>query len=799
MDFHGLQPARTLLVLCLLLTCVLSAARAQDAPADTSIAPPAATAASATDDLEAGGIVFKVQAGYGNGTYSFALPVPNAALARQGASNTGLAWQLAYNQSVIPVQVQIRHRFPSAFKGRVEVECRNSVSLVEAGGNPVLTIHRDVLVPPSVDFQVTMLPRVVPPVSPGSPVWLTVRLYQGDNEKPVSVERSYAYQLAPDFLYSLHLDAADAIVSDEINPGNEEQLKLRLSVPNYGPQDVDPIFLSMRHYLLPAPHRQLTGAPLGPRDFAFVIADLAALRQWSAEEQAALLTFLEAGGHLCLYNAPATESWQGLPLKEPGAVGRGVMLPVAGGFADARQAVKRWLTGELSEFVLLSGGSVRGFSFNEMQLPPDKRLSGQLDLAGLLGLYRPRRIQPPVVDNPAEPYVQPQWPPYEPGYLNPVYIYRESCRCAAREPWDFPQFSQPNSRYLNNSYFNLALQSQDSDEYTPPPPPLNQLARAPRRLPWQLYAALLPAALLGLLSLPRSRVHGLAYRLSISFLLLASMVWCGLLWYRQPAAEAREVSLSLLDLVAGSSGAIERRLTASTRSRPEGQDLVLPAEALLRRVAQNPAGDLEWGVSRPEGWRPALAELRISGGNPFVATSLEAVEQASELSGALSSEVTRSGDLIQVKLDTSGLPAGSSCLLQSPLGWQVVPSGNPGFKVQLRLPRLDPWPGAQRLKQWETIWERENSGWAQQLEMSSIGEQSRLLLAIQGQLAGGVETLPRLAWLGIMAQPLSGLAAADLASGRGQALLWVALPGGPEDKEDDIRFLRYSFPLEPAS
>ncbi|MCC7479402.1 hypothetical protein IT575_13235 [bacterium] len=770
-----------LCALCLLLLCHAAAAQ-QPAP---------------EDELVSGGIVFKVHAGYGNTDYSFALPVPNGALARQGASNTGLAWQLAYNQSVLPVQVYIYHRFPSAFKGRVEVECRNSVSLAEAGGNPVLTISRDLLVPPGVEQQIILLPRVVPPVSPGSPVWLTVRLYQGDNEKPVSVERTYAYQLAPDFLYSLHLDAPDEIVADDINPGNERGLALRVGIPNYGMQDVSAQLLSMRHFSLPAPHAQITGAPLAARDFAFVIADLSQVLLWSAEEQAGLESYLTSGGHLLLYNTGTQSSWRGRPLSRPGAAGRGILLPVQGGFDAAREALRRWLSGELEEFVLLAGGSVGGFAFNELDLPSDQRLSGQLNLASLLGLYRPRRFQPPMVDNPAQAYSQPGWPPYEAGYLNPVYVYRESCRCAAREPWDFPQYSRPNSRYLANSYFNFVVQNAEDGLRSSPPPPLSQLARMQRRIPWPLALGGLPLVLLAAFSLPlRQR----ALRSALVVLLLLSLGACVWLWLQQRPQPALAVRLDLLDIDRGSSGAVRRSLYASSRSGQADEQIALPPDALLRRLAQSPAGNLRWNTSRPEGWREAQSDLQVSGGGEYLACSYEVHEPASELAGAIKVQSTRSGELLRLALDTSAIDSAAGCFLQTPLGWQLVPAGVQDFKVELRLPRLDPWPGPQRLRQWQQLWRSRSSGWARQLEMNSIGEQSRIMLALQGKLAGGDEELKRLAWLGVVAQPLSGLAAAELASGSGQGLLWVALPEktSPADPERQLSFIRYSFNLEPG-
>lgn len=762
---------------------------------------PSTAQETGAEDLESGGISLKVHAGYGNGDYAFALPVPNGALARQGAANTGMAWQLAYNHSVVPVQVSIEHRFPSAFKGRVEVVCRNSVSRSEASGNPLLTLSREVLVPPSTPYLVTLLPRVSPPVSPGSPVWLSVRLFQGENEKPISVERTYALQFEPYYLYTLHLDGAGEIVGDDISPGNRLDLSLDVIVPNFGLQEVSPQLLSSRNFCMPVPHDQVTGAPLAARDFAFVCADLRKVLTWTETDQAALQACLQGGGHLCLYNCAGQSAWLDTALVQPGASGRGIVLPVAGDFAAARQAMQGWLEGELSEFVLLSGGAVAGFAFSEEQLPSDRRLGARLNLAGLLGLYRPRLRQPPLVENANAPYEQPQWPPYEAGYLNPIWIYRESCRVATREPWDYPQFSQPNSRYLTNSYFNVTNQTMDESEPLDIPVPLNQLASAPRRLPWGLAALLALPILLALLSLP-GMLRQAALRLTLGVLLLGGLSFAGYRWWVGRALPAPRVELSLIDQSAGTAGQLRRSLVATTRSGPDALSFAVPPDALLRRVAQNPAGDVQWTTTRPESWRTAESSIAVAGGADYVAMTLDVQEPADpQLASAIKVKVLRSDSSAELRIDTSALPSGSSAMLQSPLGWQLVPRGATDFTVHLDIPRLQAWPGTERLRQWEALWHLNNNGWSDQLEMAAIGEQSRLLLALRGQLQGGMETLPRLAWLGVMAQPLSGLAAVELASGRGQAVIWIALPddqSAAPGPDLSLRFLRYSFPLEPA-
>src|SRR5262249_10460650 len=148
------------------------------------------------------------------------------------------------------------------------------------------------------------------------------------------------------------------VLWDSVNPGNEQQLSLELSVARFGPLRLDESVLELRNYILATPHEDVTRLPGAARDFSFVCADMQRVAGWSAEDQEGLLAFVLSGGHLCLYNTSAYPTWQNITLDKGAAnAGRGLLLPVAGGFDAAREAMAGWLTGELTELVLLYGGA----------------------------------------------------------------------------------------------------------------------------------------------------------------------------------------------------------------------------------------------------------------------------------------------------------------------------------------------------------------------------------------------------------------------------------------------------------
>ena len=309
----------------------------------------------ANGQLGIGALQITVDAGYDQ----FALPVANAALAREWASASGLAWQVAYNSSLVPVRMDIEHRQARALRGRIEVSTEYGYAAEESATAQPVVVTREFLVPPSVPTSLTLLPRVCPPSVSGGTVTLDFRVYLRDLPQPQFEQRLEVVQLEPAHLYSLYLTEPGSVDRDVINAGNH----LGLTSPA-GMSGKDTLFppemLQSRHYTIACDRRQVTLAPLAARDFAFVIADAGAVRSWPEEEQDGLAAYLIGGGYLCLFNAEGT--WHGLDLSRGAMpVGRGNLLPVAGGYTAARREVTGWLEGELAEFVLWCEGRQDGW------------------------------------------------------------------------------------------------------------------------------------------------------------------------------------------------------------------------------------------------------------------------------------------------------------------------------------------------------------------------------------------------------------------------------------------------------
>ncbi|HES58739.1 MAG TPA: hypothetical protein ENO21_04850, partial [Firmicutes bacterium] len=423
--------------------------------------------AAAQDEMLLGGFELEVQAGYSG----YALPVANSQLGRDWADRGPLAWQMAFNYSTVPVRITILHRRADAFRGRIELISTAAFSIEEDPLGHTATTTTDFIVPPSVPYTVSLAPRVCPPSTPGGPARLLLRIYQQGLQTPVDSQVVTVTQLEPAYLYSLLLDGPPGDrYSDAVNPDNE----LELAMPD-GFDAVDGL-LTSRHWLISCPREQVTGLPLAARDFAFVVADLSEVVEWDDVEQRALVQYVIGGGHLCLYNV-STASWQGLNLDSAALpAGRGFVRVVRGGLDQARLALSDWLAGELEEFTLLCGGTAGG---DRLALADSsENLLASLDLDDIFASSEESEI-----------------PSHRPGYLHPVWVYREACRSGAQEPWQGPEFlvNEPRA-WMHNEALRQSIGANMQFNV----PPLAHAASAPRELPraWKLFAVLLPALLL---------------------------------------------------------------------------------------------------------------------------------------------------------------------------------------------------------------------------------------------------------------------------------------------------------------
>ena len=696
-----------------------------------------------------GGLSIEPIAGY-NG---FALPVANSALGRAWAAKSGLAWQLAYNYSTVPIRIKILHRFPFAFHGLIEVETAG-YARAEAPGGQMAVYSREVLVPPSVPTTIYLAPRVCPQSSPGRTVRLDVRITQlgtsgrlSQQVLPVTVT-----QLEPAHLYSLLLDGTPGRYDlDVVNAANNLQLEF--------PADLrwDPALLESANYTIPVEREMLTQLPLAARDFAFVLADLSAVNSWPAAQQLALAQFVIAGGHLCLFNATAGV-WQGLPLgRGAQLVGRGLLLPVAGGYDQARQAVTGFLEGEVTEFVLWTGGSCAGRSISIADAT--ERLTRGLDLSAIYG-----------VDEAESGALS-----HRPGFLHPVWLYRESCNAAALEPWDYPEFSQQatnaaaSNRNLTSAFYTQQLKLV----------PMAYQSQVRPAAPLALSALLLCLPLLIALLGCRLRPRWVIAALTVAALSGGAVLW----WRATPAAPA-PLQLRLVDADLRCRGAAERVLLASYPTHDQALSMGLPAGALVRRVAWNPPGP--WRVDETD------ARLSWSGrdSSGFVALAYDSpLAQAGH--APVSMTWQRIGpDSLRMQFDTSRLPTGQHSYLLTPLGWTVLAGGLKAQYVELNLGPMPAVPGYARLAAWDAVYSARPNIWQGQGPAQVVQGEIALRLnnSAGARTAGPITELERLGYSGLLQQPcgLRGLT-------RNQCVLFIPL----EHKSGAADFMRLSFPLEP--
>jgi len=740
----------------------------------------------AQDELELGQFQIEVKTGYGG----YALPVANSALARQWAANSGLAWQVGMNYSTIPVFVDILHRQPMARNVRVSVtseygyapeELRQSSASLAAAApqSPPVVVSREVLVPPSVHVAVALLPRTCPPSRPGNIQHLAVKVeFEG---QPPLFKSPTVIQLEPAHLYSLYLDGPPgSFYLDWVNRDNHLELQIPIGTEDDQQSIADR--LSSRLYTLAITHSELTLAPLAARDFAFVEASLNQVRSWPEEDQQALLAFALAGGRLCLFDVDG--HWQGLNLTSGAVpVGRGYVLPVAGDFAAARHAIVDWLEGELSEFTLWCRGSVGGWQSEVLNHGGD--LTEQLDLAALFGL----------ADESGAVHS------HRPGFMHPLWIYREACFLGALEPWTYPEFTTEDSNIIANNV-NLRALSNSSD------PAAAGGWRATSLLPFRLYvgeARQWPVALGWIaLILPLVALAGGVrprLRVVLPLIALAALGGSSAAWWLAQPRQPPPLHALLLDVDQRLPFAVIRELTAARVSQRGETRLALAAGSFVRRVSWDPAGP--WAISDTDkSWR-----WQGTGRSNTVSLFTETYAASPALPVQVSSRRIDDRSL-QVTIDTSGLSAQQECYLLTPLGWIVIPGNQSHYNTYLELPPISEQPGLPRVRAWE---ERLESWLPAQQRFSSLTQRrnNELLRYLSGsaQSAGNPTSntgesgavmshasAAQLAWIGLAQNPTGQRGLTHL-----QGVLFAPLDPATVvagDTDHSLAFLRLTFDLE---
>ena len=519
--------------------------------------------------LEQGQLRFSVLPGYRDevNNLHYAFPVGNSALGRTWATGRDLSWQVANGYSVVPVLVEFEHRMASAQQVRVEVITTRPYAREELqayGGDSaedlssqLAVFSGEMLVPPSVPSSFVLTPRYIPDVPPGTAVYMQVYIYFNNSPVPTWSRKLDVVVLNPAHLYFLHLDAEPGQPEElVVNPANQLRLG-KLAEPGF-----DPSVLSSLLYGMPVDRRVVTGAPLAARDFAFVCADARQVRDWPQEEQDALEGFMLGGGRLCLYNMQG--SWRGYAGHDS-PVGRGFLLAQAGDYQAAKQQMLGWLEGELEEFVLLAGGSVRGYDvpsqggnsiFGSPGLDLDQ-VYGTDPLAGTL-------------------------PSQRPGFLHPVMLYREISSDNAIEPWDFPEYQLSRPRQTGQLTNRLALDSV-LDSRQQREAALLEAAVPSRPFPL-LLLAVLAVPLLAMLLLRRSRGRRQWLATAVACLM------CLIAWLAGQPMEFHPVRLRLLDRDLRSDVADSRRLSVVMADSHGRSRLQMPPAALVRRVVSSPPG-----------------------------------------------------------------------------------------------------------------------------------------------------------------------------------------------------------------
>lgn len=712
--------------------------------------------ASAQEDLMLGALSIEVEPGYSG----YALPIANAALARRWtaprlpgdvndwSASSLMAFQVAYDYSAIPVVVRILHRQPMALAGRIEVLSAHGQHSSENDGGRFARVSEHFIAPPSVETSVGVTVRSAPPSRAGQPVRLQLRLFRDGALKPYLTRDISMIQLEAAHLYSLVLDKR--LSTDDIrrlnpsrlNHGNPRQLELALDGA-----EADPSCFESRHYLLQCDPLSVITQPLLARQFVFIAADLHTVSSWPVEWQEAVLTFCLGGGHLMLYNCPASAGWQGLDLSASSPLGRGWLLTDPHDLSSALSAMNRWLEGELEEFVMLAGGRAAGHELS----------SNSFNSFRKSGLYLDELLAIPEQD--AGTQALPL--SHRPGYLHPVWIRREAALQASLEPWDYPEFKDYPGAVLES---NANLSTIALNDSTPQPPPaLGVLTAGTRTLPsW--WSVLLLCS--GLLWLASSLVTTGPWRAWIGRALLA-WCFCSALFTLAtlPTAALRKTTLDLIDMDSRLNLSCVRSVTALLAPASGDLSTALPENSLIRRVDWQ--GDWGWsiaqGPSHPNS-HGHNAELMWLGKStsPFTTLRYDWSMSATPPPPLRVSVVSRKSDSLDLAIDPGGLPTGRLVLLQSSLGWICLESSAQRQFIHLRLPPLPDSPGRERLEALEELVQRRGvqfggAGSPQTIEaLRLLGQLLRSRLPGSSEQSAQLDELSRLGWAALLQDPMLG-------------------------------------------
>ena len=717
--------------------------------------------AHAQSELAPGELRMSITEGYGG----YALPVANAALGRNWAAESGLEWQVAYNYSVIPLRLDILHRFPFAFRGRIEITTAHGYAREEDPLGHFAITTREILIPPSVPTSVMLAPRVSPPSQPGSLTHLLVKVYQAEFKVPLKEFEVSVVQLEPAWLYSLYLDGPGReVYLDEVNEDN----KMQLAFPDE--PEISELVLESKHYTIGVDRRQVTLLPLAARDFAFVAADLSAVATWPIGEQEALVAFMLGGGRLCLFNT-AGATWR-LPLaKGPRHVGRGWLIPVAGDFAAAREEMEDWLAGELTEFVLWAGGTSAGRGLGELLATESlkRQLRGQRASRGddLISMLSGDGVLS-----------------HQPGFLHPIWIYRETCSLNAVEPWDYPEFTTAGQDLLANKNLLQVLRSTEKSKISLIP--LAHLTKPARKFPPELL-------LLAMLIVGSPMFVYWPWRRRWTAMLLASLAIAasGWLWLSVQPQLAPPVRLVLTDGDVHSTVSVRRELVAGILSREGLRQLPIPGDAVLRHISWENPGAWRWDTSWLWDKERNGSVWRGEGQGQYIALATDSQSQGAP-HWPVWVETERVGpERVRISVNTSGLAAEDQCYLLTPLGWRIIRGASGTFTQEISLPEMPLRPGRERLFAWEHLYETWNQGFQKTL----VGAEYFALQQIIIRSVHSNETAGALEQLGLLALIQNPTMLRGLLHNQG--MLIVPLGSGAEQSGAvTARFLRLTFSLE---
>lgn len=726
----------------------------------------------------------EIYAGYETAYGNYCLPVANGALGRQSAKGGNLEWQLASNFSVVPVFVKISHRQSIAMTGHIEVTSNNPYYPQESPGMHTMTLSRDFIAPPGVPITVAMAPRVAPVAAPGRPVSLDVRIFRKGNEKPFATYQVQATQLEPGHVYSLLITDSHELARPM---ASTIDISKYASLPDIVLKDKSPPYpglLSFNHYLLPIEASTFTALPLAARDYAFVCVDAKQANTWTAEQQASLEQFVLAGGYLCVFDSGEVGKLASLDLTRSHQLGRGFLLVVSGGLDSARRQMDGWLRGELEEFALWMYGSVNGTTL----------FGGQGE-----GRYTLRDASQLQLDL-RSAYAGPV-PTHAPGYLNPIWLYRETCRAGAIEPWDYPEFNVPyfisrpstlrpgRDPLLQN--WNLALVAQQLRGMLIKP--LRDLAQPVRSIGKAIYFTLVAMTAFAVAALLALRQPRRGTLLSSGTLLL-SLLFVGS-WLAQTPEASSETRLTLLDTDVAASQCVVRSLAAMPTR--DADKAILHCFDLVRLIRSEEAGDsyLHLSAVGPAG-ASAEAQAQVVTRGPLITLASDGVCGSSDHKGwPVRLWRTAAADETQIHVDTSRLAKGSAAVLFTPDGTELIPGGIEDHVTAIKRVAIPLEPGERRLMQWRSryVHDRRPLPRTRQGRMfspwSGAPDTFALLrMAVSDETVFSTDSnLRRLGWAGLL-QTVGGTRALI----GNQCWLYCELPS---DNTQEAKFLRLTMPL----